>query len=122
MPKIYHDRKEQTGSASLATVNLTRIPEGYQLHVKLFTATIYTTNVGDYGTQKYILLGYDQNGVKFYVSCHRINAGYGTNPLAVCAHDFYIPENAFPFATFEATTTSQKYLIAINGILKKISK
>jgi len=122
MPELYHDRKEVQGSASNQTIKLTKIPAGYQLLVKHFSAGIYTSNPGDYTTTKFIWLGYEQNGITYYLEGYDVQAGTGLNQAVVFVKDFYIPENGVPVAYVEATSTSQKIHVVINGILEKFEK
>jgi len=122
MPKAYQDKKERIGSDSAVTVKLTRIPEGFQLHAKHFAATIYTSTPGDYTTAKFIYLGYEQAGVKFYLEGFDVQSGTDKNTGVVVVKDVIIPELADPFAYFEATATTEKYEVMINGVLEKIEK
>jgi len=117
---LYHDKTKVKGSASNTTHYLAEVPVGFRLDVKHLAATIYTTTIGSYGTQKYIMLVYDLEGTKYVLYGGRVNAGYGRNPLVVWTKNFYIPENAKPFAIFEATSTSETYELMINGTLEKL--
>lgn len=117
---LYHDKTKVAGTDSAATHYLAEIPVGFHLDVKHFAATIYTTTIGVYGTQKYIMMGYELEGTKYILYGGRVNAGYGRNPLVVWCKNFYIPENAKPFVIFEATSTSETYEVMINGTLEKI--
>lgn len=117
----YHNRNREAGAATVKTVFLVRVKEGYELHVLHFAATIYTSAPGDYTTAKYIYLGYDLAGVKFYLEGHDVHPGSGKNPGMVVVKNVDIPANARPFAYFEGTSTSQKYEVMINGTLVPIS-
>jgi len=122
MPEVYHDKRVEPGSASAKYVYLVKIPEGKQLLAKIFTAMIYTTNPGDYTTAKFIYLGYEQNGVKYFLEGYDVQSGTGLNQGIVLVRNFYVPENGRPFAYFEGTSTSQKYEVMINGILEDVQK
>lgn len=113
----YHDKGAEPGSASAKTVYLARIPEGYELQAKHFTATIFTTNPGDYTTAKFIYLGYDLHGVTHIIEGHDVQPASGINPGVVHVKNVDIPPNARPYAYFEATSTSEKYEVVINGDL-----
>jgi len=122
MQETYHDKRVEPGSASAKYVYLTDIPVGSQLLVKHFSATIYTSAPGDYTTAKFIYLGFEVAGEKYFLEGHDVQAGSGVNHGCVTLKNFYIPENARPFAYFEATSTSQKYEVVINGTLEKFAK
>jgi len=118
----YHDENREGGSASAKTVYLVRIPEDHYLSVKHFAATIYTTNPGDYTTAKFIYLGYDLAGVKYYLEGHDVQSGSGKNPGVVSVKNVDLPATARPLAYFEATSTSQKYAIMIGGTLVRLNQ
>jgi len=109
MQEIYHDKKVEIGSDSAKYVYLSKIPEGKQLHVKVLSAMIYTNTPGDYTTAKFIYLGYEQNGVKYFLEGYDVQSGTGLNQGVALVKEFFIPENGRPFAYFEGTSTSQKY-------------
>jgi len=122
MVEIYHDKKVEIGSSSNKFVYLNKIPEGKQLFVRILSATIYTTNPGDYTTAKFIWLGYEHNKNKYYLEGYDIQSGTGVNHAVVTIKNFYIPENGKPFAYFEGTSTNQKYEIVVNGVLEDMQK
>jgi len=117
----YHDKKKEPGAASAKTVYLVKIPEGCELHVLHFAATIYTSAPGDYTTAKFIYLGYELNGVNYYLEGHDVQPASGKNPGCVGVKSVDIPGHARPFAYFEATSTSQVYEVMINGTLVPIN-
>lgn len=122
MQKAYHDKRVVQGSDSNQIIYLDNIPNGYQVYARHMAAGIYTTNPGDYTTAKFIWLGYEQNGVKFYLEGCDINLATGLNQGLVFVKNFYVPERARPFAYVEATSTSQKIEFMINGEMIKLGE
>lgn len=113
----YHDRNQESGAASVKTVYLARIKQGFTLEAKHFSATIFTSAPGDYTTAKYIYLGYILGKTNYYLDGHDVQPGSGKNSGMVVVKNVSIPEGARPFAYFEDTSTSQKYEVMINGTL-----
>lgn len=119
MTNAYQDKRLVSASGANQTVELDNIPNGYQLLARHMAATIYTTNPGDYTTAIFIWLGYEQNGVKFYLAGHDVQTESGENPAFVVVRDVWIPERATPFAYVEASSTSEIIELVVNGDLEK---
>ena len=110
----YSDRTQRAGSASVVFVYLDEIPEGQIVTNAVISATIFTTVHGDYTTAKYINIGIERNGVKFYLKGTDVGTGntvISNSPVVV------IPAGWRPFAEFEDTATSTTYEVNVVGRL-----
>ena len=114
MKKIYHEQKKSQGSASLMRIYMSKVPSGKYLEVKHAAGTVYTSTPGDYTTATYINIGYEVNGVRYYLKGSDISA---SNTVISIGRSFVVPPGGRVFFEFEATSTSQKYEVVVNGYM-----
>lgn len=113
MAKPYQERIRADGVSSLTTVYGSKIPPGKVVCITELTAYVYTDYLGDYTTSKYILLGVEVGGQKYYHMGRDIAA---TQLVIRSQNCIWIKEGDRPFAEFEATADTTTYEIVINGI------
>ena len=117
MGKPYEDRTQDTGSASVKTLYLKKVPNGFNLLVHQVSAYIYTTVMGDYTTAKYVNVGFERNGVKFYLKGQDVAT---SDTVIHTRNHFIISSGCRPFATFEDTATTVTYFLEVVGELVPI--
>lgn len=118
----FSDHHKEEGSQSDKTIYLSKVPVNKFLEVKVLAAHVYTTNLGDYATQKYIVVGYEHNGNFYVLSAHDLASDSGVEHSVVKAKSFIIPEGARPFAYFEGTSSSETYILSCSGLMHDLPK
>ena len=113
----YQERVQHDGVASQATVYGSRIPQGKVAVIHTISAVVYTTNIGDYTTAKFIFVGYESNGEKCYVEGGDINATNTMKGMIVSNRQVVLKEGDRVFAEFETTATTTTYVLVASGYI-----
>lgn len=114
MPTVYQDRAQVDGSTSNKTFYANAIPAGKILQLESLHAYLYTDEIGDYTSAKYVAVGMDVNGLKHWLQCADIVVG----AIAI-AHNgtMFFKEGDRPVCLVEATAKTVTYVLVVNGLL-----
>lgn len=110
--KPYTDFNTATGSASVSTVELSKIRSKSIVFVDIVTATIFTTVHGDYTTAKYINIYLQRGSKKFYLKGKDI----GTSATVIqTERPFIMVQGDKIVVEFEGTAISTTYEVVLLG-------
>lgn len=118
----FSDHLKTEGSQSNAFHYLSKVPVNKYLEVKILAAHVYTTNIGDYATAKYIVVGYEHNGNYYVLESRDMASATGPKATAIHAKNFIVPEGARPFAYFEGTSSSETYILSCSGFMHDLQE
>lgn len=114
---VYQIRIQSDGDDAAKFVYGDKIPTGKVAIIESLSALIYTTNPGDYTTDKFIFLGFESNGEKNYVEGGDINVTNTMKGMMSSRTPIILNEGDRLLAYFEATAPTTTYVLVATGWL-----
>jgi len=110
----YQERIQEGGSASNVTFFGSKIPPGKVVCITELCGYIYTDEIGDYNTAKYIALGVEINNNTSWHMARDV----GANQLVIRSQNcVWLKEGDRPKMLVEATAATTTYVLVVNGLI-----